>query len=201
LQKPDIGESLFSSAIFVSNEPYVEGLIMIEPIHLPQLTRAPDQTEVIAIQDWFADLPSLTPVKGQVKVVHNGNFLQVDGNAETIVTLTCDRCLQQYNYRLSTEASELIWLEEITEGDALKGAVTEELEEADLVETLSPEGYFQPDDWLYQQLCLALPQRQLCDLECPGIVFESNAPVSKPATDYRWAGLADLKRQLGNESG
>jgi uncharacterized protein len=174
---------------------------MIEPIHLPQLARASDQTEVVSIQDWFPDLPSLTPVKGQVKVVHNGNFLQVDGNAETIVTLTCDRCLQQYNYRLATEASELIWLEEITEGDALKGAVTEELEDADLVETLPPEGYFQPDDWLYQQLCLALPQRQLCDVECPGIVFESNAPVSEPVTDYRWAGLADLKRQLGNELG
>jgi uncharacterized protein len=172
---------------------------MIEPIHLPQLTRAPDQTEVISIQDWFADLPSLTPVKGQVKVVHNGNFLQVDGTAETIVTLTCDRCLQQYNHRLSAEASELIWLEEITEGDALKGAVTEELEDADLVETLPPEGYFQPDDWLYQQLCLALPQRQLCDLDCPGIVFEPSTPASEPATDYRWAGLAELKRQLGNE--
>jgi uncharacterized protein len=172
---------------------------MIEPIHLPQLMRAPDQTEVVSMQDWFVDLPSLTTVKGQVKVVHNNNFLQVDGNAETIVTLTCDRCLQQYNYRLAAEASELIWLEEITEGDALKGAVTEELEEADLVETLQPEGYFQPDDWLYQQLCLALPQRQLCDVECPGIVFESKAPVSEPVIDYRWAGLADLKRQLGNE--
>jgi uncharacterized protein len=172
---------------------------MTEPIHLPQLTRAPDQTEVISIQDWFADLPSLTPVQGQVKVVHNGNFLQVDGSAETIVTLTCDRCLQQYNYRLSTVASELIWLEEITEADAMRGAVTEDIEEVDLVESLPPEGYFQPDDWLYQQLCLALPQRQLCDLDCPGIAFKPSATMSEPATDYRWAKLADLKQQLGNE--
>ncbi len=171
---------------------------MIEPIHLPQLTRAPDQAEVIAVQDWFADLSSLTPVKGQVKVVHNGNFLQIDGYAETIVTLTCDRCLQQYNHRLCAEASELIWIKDIPEGDAFKSSATEELEEADLVETLPPDGYFQPDDWLYQQLCLALPQRQLCNLECPGIVFESGA-VSEPAPDYRWSGLADLKRQLGNK--
>jgi uncharacterized protein len=173
---------------------------MIEPIHLPQLTRAPDQTEVVSVQDWFSDLTSLTPVQGQVKVVHQGNFLQVEGSANTIVTLTCDRCLQQYNYRLSTEASELIWLEEITEADALKGAVTEELEtSSDLVETLSPEGYFQPDDWLYQQLCLALPQRQLCDLDCPGIVVEAIVSEDAAATDYRWARLADLKQQLENE--
>jgi uncharacterized protein len=177
----------------------VEGVIMIEPIHIPQLTRAPGQAEVVLFQDWFSDLASLTPVQGQVKVVHHGNFLQVEGSAETIVTLVCDRCLKQYNHRLTAEASELIWLEAISEADALKGAVTEELETSDLAETLSPEGYFQPDDWLYQQLCLALSARQLCEIECPGIVVvEATVSGNAATTDYRWARLADLKQQLEN---
>jgi uncharacterized protein len=175
---------------------------MTEPIHLPQLMHAPDQSETVLVRDWFSDLNSLTPVQGQVKVVHGGNFLQIEGTAETIVTLTCDRCLQQYNHRLTTEASELIWLQEVTEADVLQGAVTEYLKEADLVETLPPDGYFQHDDWLYQQLCLALPHRQLCDRACPGIAVEpgTDLDMNSSQTDYRWAKLADLKQQLGNES-
>ncbi|MCG9893315.1 MAG: YceD family protein [Thermosynechococcaceae cyanobacterium MS004] len=169
---------------------------MVEPIHLPQLLHAPGQSDVVLVQEWFADLQSLTPVQGQVKVVHHGNFLQVDGTAETIVTLTCDRCLQSYNYRLATETSELIWLSEVTESDALQGIVTEDLDLEDLVETLPPDGYFLPDDWLYQQLCLELPQRQLCDEQCPGIEIEHPQSESASPLDYRWASLADLKQQL-----
>lgn len=169
---------------------------MVEPIHLPQLLHAPGQSDVVLVQEWLADLQSLTPVQGQVKVVHHGNFLQVDGTAETIVTLTCDRCLQSYNYRLATETSELIWLSEVTESDALQGIVTEDLDLEDLVETLPPDGYFLPDDWLYQQLCLELPQRQLCDEQCPGIEIERPQSESASPLDYRWASLADLKQQL-----
>jgi uncharacterized protein len=170
---------------------------MTEPIHLPQLVHALNQSETVLVHDWFADLESLTPIQGQVTVVHNGNFLQVDGSAETIVTLTCDRCLQQYNHRLATEASELIWLQDLTESDVLQGAVTECLEDADLVESLPPNGYFEPDDWLYQQLCLALPHRQLCDADCPGIAVEASS--HSLVLDYRWAKLASLKQRLGNE--
>jgi uncharacterized protein len=167
---------------------------MTESIHLPALLHAPNQSETVAVQEWFADLNSLTPIQGEVTVAHNGNFLQVDGRGETIVTLTCDRCLQQYNHRLVAEASELIWLQdtatELEEGTAC-------LEETDLFESLPPEGYFQPDDWIYQQLCLALPQRQLCDANCAGISIEHRSTTLQ---DDRWSKLAELRHQLGNES-
>ncbi len=166
---------------------------MTEPIYLPVLLHAPNRSETVLVQEWLADLKSLTPVQGEVTVEHNGNFLQVDGRAETIVTLTCDRCLQQYNHRLVAEASELIWLQDIA--TALE-ETTECLEEADLVESLPPDGYFQPDDWVYQQLCLALPQRQLCEADCPGIAIEQG---SMALQDDRWSKLAELRHQLGNE--
>lgn len=170
---------------------------MVETIHLPQLMRAPDQTETVSVQEWFEGFDSLTPVEGQVKATHNGNFLQVEGNATTIVTLTCDRCLQRYNHRLSCEASELIWIQDQAEADA-QSVGKEYLEVADLVETLLPSGYFQPDEWLYQQLCLALPQRQICSQDCSGI--QVDAVLDSEPADYRWAKLADLHQQIRNES-
>ena len=47
-----------------------------------------------------------------MSIRHGGTFLEILAQAETIVTLTCDRCLQNYNYRLSIDTSEIIWLEE-----------------------------------------------------------------------------------------
>jgi uncharacterized protein len=166
----------------------------MEAIYIPGLAKAPEQTEVIEIQEFIPGLETLTPVRGRLVVTHQGKFLDVVVEAETIVTLTCDRCLQQYNHRLSIKTSELIWLDEAANEPETK-FVERETPLDDLVEALPPGGYFQPDTWLYEQLCLALPLRQLCDNRCPGI-GESNTSGFEEASDQRWDALAALKRQL-----
>jgi uncharacterized protein len=109
------------------------------------------------------------------------------------MTLTCHRCLQQYNHRLKIEASELIWLDPSAEQPD-DGPLERETPLEDLLETLSPLGYFHPDTWLYEQLCLAIPLRQLCDQQCPGIQMGDKG--SDSPTDQRWNALEALKRQL-----
>ena len=67
------------------------------------------------------------------------------------------------------------------------------------MENLSPTDSFSPSDWLYQQLCLELPHKQLCETKCPGIDFNEDAEEtesSETISDSRWASLAALKRQL-----
>lgn len=171
----------------------------IEPIHIPRLTRAPEQTEVVQFNEPILGLETLTPVQGWVRVKHQGNYLEVAAKAETIITLTCDRCLQQYNYKLSITPAELIWLDEAA--DDLDPIVLErEIALDDLVESLSPTGYFDPEKWLYEQLCLELPQRKLCDTECPGIPLPESERSSKSGSDRRWAGLESLKNQLFSQN-
>lgn len=164
-----------------------------EAIYIPGLLKLPEQTEVIQFNQFIADLETLTPVRGRLQVTHQGNYLDVAASSETIITLTCHRCLQQYNHRLKVDSSELIWLDELAsllEKEPLELEVTLE----DLVETLSPHGYFQPETWLYEQLCLSLPPRQVCDQNCPGIPINDN--VTQSANDRRWEALENLKRQL-----
>ena len=167
----------------------------MEAIYIPQLTKAPDQTEVIQVQEFLPGLETLTPVRGRIRVQHHGNYLEVSVQAETIITLTCHRCLQQYNHRLVIDTSEMIWLDEIaTQPD--EGPIERELPVEELVETLPPHGYFYPSDWLYEQLCLELPQRQLCDAQCAGIQTATPENSEQPV-DKRWASLeALLKKQL-----
>ncbi|KOR37778.1 MULTISPECIES: YceD family protein [Planktothricoides] len=170
----------------------------MEPIYIPQLTTAPERTEEIQFEEFFSEFETLTPVKGTLVVKHQGNYLEVFAQAETIVTLTCNRCLQQYNHRLTVDTSELIWLDEAADQPDT-GPLERETALEDLVETLSPHGYFECTEWVYEQLCLALPPRQLCDANCLGIQTDSYLPpTAPPAIDHRWASLAELKKLFPN---
>lgn len=162
-------------------------------IHIPELRQSADGSRTIEVDEVLPGLETLTPVRGQVKVTHQGTYLEVAAKAETIVTLTCHRCLQQYNHRLLVNTSELIWLDEAAE-EVPDQWVEQETELEDLVESLPPNGYFQPTTWLYEQLCLALPLRQLCDKKCPGIPVEQSS--SNPLIDQRWGALEILRQQL-----
>ena len=155
----------------------------MEAIYIPQLLKMPGRKEEIKISDFIPGLNTLTPVRGFLVVTHGGNFLEVYLQAETILTLTCDRCLQQYNHRLTVETSELIWLEHELE---------REISREDLSETLPPDGYFDTENWVYEQLSLAMPMRQLCGKNC-------QAPQTKEEEtiiDSRWASLASLKSMI-----
>lgn len=165
-------------------------------IYIPQLTKAPQQTETVEIDTHLPDLETLTPVHGTVTVSHRGNFLEVSGQAETIVTLSCDRCLQQYNYRLKVNTSEIILLQEPVEEEY--GDEEHEILYEDLTESLPPNGYFSPTEWLYEQLCLELPQRQLCDRACKGIPVQDIPAEPAETIDYRWASLESLRHYLSN---
>lgn len=170
----------------------------MESIYIPQLTTAPERTEEIQFEEFFSEFETLTPVKGIIVVKHQGNYLEVVAQAETIVTLTCHRCLQQYNHRLIVDTSELIWLDAAA-AQPDTGPLERETALEDLVETLSPHGYFESKEWLYEQLCLALPPRQLCDANCLGIQpVSSLEPATPPTFDHRWASLAELRKLFPN---
>lgn len=166
----------------------------MDPIYIPRLTKLPEHTEVVDFKEFLPNLPTLTPVQGQLKVSHKGNYLEVTAKADAIATLTCHRCLQQYNHRLVINVSELIWLDDTADSSSLP--LERELLPEDLIETLSPEGYFDATAWLYEQFCLEIPQRQLCDTECVGVSIAEPADSTAPSPDRRWAALEALKRQL-----
>lgn len=165
----------------------------MEAIYIPQLASSPEQTEVIQVQEFLADLETLTPIRGRIRVQHHGNYLEVSAQVEAIITLTCNRCLQQYNHRLALDTSEIIWLDEAANHPD-DGPLEREVALEDLVERLPPQGYFEPNEWLYEQLCLASPQRQLCDSQCAGI--QTTTQESLEQIDRRWASLEALKKQL-----
>lgn len=162
-------------------------------IYIPQLLKAKERTKEIQLDETLPGLDTLTPVRGKMSVRHGGNFLEVKVMAETIITLTCDRCLKQYNHRLTLETSEIIWLDKnahIPETYPQEREIVWE----DLSESLAPDDDFEPDRWLYEQLSLALPFRKLCSKDCQQPVPPSLDNGS--SIDGRWSALEILKQQL-----
>jgi uncharacterized protein len=89
----------------------------------------------------------------------------------------------------------MIWLD-ASAHQAHLNSLDVEINVEDLVETLSPQGDFDPADWLYQQLCLQTPLRQLCEGPCEPPQSSTTTPSDNPI-DSRWAALEALKHQLG----
>jgi uncharacterized protein len=141
-------------------------------------------------RDWRVEQPirgleTLTPVRGTLRLRHHGRALEVEVRAAAIVTLCCDRCLQHYNHPLEIHERELIELssEEDASLDPVEGPTP-------LDERLDPEGCFDPERWLFEQLSLALPLVNRCGADCPGPDRWSSEDRQE---DPRWAALRTLR--------
>ncbi|MCX5935714.1 MAG: YceD family protein [Pseudanabaena sp. LacPavin_0818_WC45_MAG_42_6] len=164
----------------------------MEKLYIPQIARAVDATESFDFKEFIEGLETLTPVQGVISVRHVGSFLEVSSKASTIMTLTCDRTLVQFNYRLALNNSERICLAEpLPESEYPR---EREIEADDLVESISPSGYFDPAAWLYEQLILAIPYPKIAP-DAPALeITDTNSLDGSTATiDKRWEILNSLK--------
>ena len=154
----------------------------LQPVPLQEL-RLLDAGRRWSVNQEIGGLETLTPVRGSIQVRHHGGVLEVRGEAETIVTLCCARCLQHFNHPLSASAQELV------EIDASLAAESMGLASAECDDRLDPVGLFDPQRWIFEQLSLQLPLVNRCGSDCPGPDrWTSDAPEGDP----RWAALRHL---------
>jgi uncharacterized protein len=159
----------------------------MEKLYIPQIAKAVEATETFEFKDFIEGLETLTPVQGMISVRHDGSFIEVKAKASTIITLICDRTLVQFNYRLAINNSEIITLSEaVSESEYPK---EREIETVDLLESLSPNGYFDPAAWLYEQFILAIPYPKIAP-DAPPLAMTTDLETS---VDKRWAALDSLK--------
>ncbi len=157
----------------------------LSPISVAELLAQPEGHRWLFEQS-IRDLDSSSPVKGFLSVRVEGPLLRVEGQASTTVQLCCDRCLQRFEHSLSASASEQLAL----------GTGTADLAEAldydaeGISDQLDPAGSFDPEQWIYEQLCLQLPLVNHCGAGCPG---PASWGSTEPVGDPRWAALSRLR--------
>ncbi len=154
----------------------------LRPVAIPEL-RALQDGKHWRVDQPIAGFDSLTPVRGTLQVVHLTSALEVTTTVETILTLCCARCLRQYNQTLRAEVRELIEFH----GAPCEGLNAPPAEVLD--DRLDPQGRFDPERWLFEQLSLRLPLVNRCGNDCPGPDRWGGSPST---VDPRWAVLQDL---------
>lgn len=173
----------------------------LRPVPLQEL-RHLEEGRHWRIEQPIAGLASLTPVRGSLQASHRGNVLEVEGEAETIVTLCCDRCLQHFNHPLTASSREVLWIGEPATTHATAHATTHatdpsqllalegEGDDSGLMERLDPRGSFDPERWIFEQLTLQLPIVNHCGSDCPGPATWSS---DSRGVDPRWQALQGLR--------
>ncbi len=161
----------------------------LKPVPLQELKHL-EQGRHWQINQPIGGLTSLTLVRGQLHASHRGNVLEVEGEADTIVTLCCDRCLQHFNLPLQASSRELLWIGDPAHDPSDLVALEGEGDDSGLMEQLDPRGSFDPEHWIFEQLNLQLPIVNHCGSECPGPATWSS---DGSGGDPRWSALRDLR--------
>ena len=175
----------------------------LEPVPLREL-QALGTSRTWVVDGQIKAMPSLTPVRGTLRAEHRGNVLEVEGSLQTIVCLTCDRCLGRFNQQLNANSKELIWLGDEPTEELLADAGLDPDTPDGLVDCLDPRGDFEPERWVFEQLSLQMSVVNRCGDLCPGMPKSASTTTETSnvsAVDPRWDALRELQSSLQPEGG
>lgn len=99
-----------------------------------------------------------------------GQFIEVSGTAKGKLKLTCDRCLNEYEYDLDID------IEETFAKQSLQDEYSQEfeLQRGQFITDLNGEKEIDIYDLLYQSVILALPNKKVCGINCNEDMFMSD---------------------------
>ncbi len=137
----------------------------LNPIPIKEL-RALASPKTWDFEVYLNELPSSRPIQGTISAELNDDFLVLQGRLATLLKLTCDRCLRAFNQGIECNPKELIRVGEASLPQRALSPKTPNL--YSWVESLDPQGYFNPERWTFEQLTLGLPLLNTCGKECPG---------------------------------
>ena len=153
-------------------------------IHVPGAS-LPFQFELdLSGLDFYGEKPFAHPVRVSGTVRNMADALLLEGTAETMLELACDRCLKPFSQALTLPVSTLL---------------AEELEDEENDEiVLLENGEADLDEIFTTALVLSMDVKHLCSEDCKGLCPTCGADLNdgpcgcKPEPDPRFAALAQL---------
>ena len=116
-----------------------------------------------------------SPVDARCTLKRKGDHkVEVQGQVQGTLTLTCDRCLSAYDWEVDTELQILFEVE--TEASRHLQDLEYNIPDLDTVSLKEP--IIDLNDVLRQQLYLSLPMKSLCTERCRGICSRCGANLN-----------------------
>lgn len=142
----------------------------INKILIDDIENAPNKCLDIDFDEVIEDIPSKEPVKAHLKIKSLGDFIEITGNVKANLTLECDLCLKEFEYKLNEEIDEMFAKNALQEE---YGQETE-IKDGQFVTDLEGKNEIDIYDLLYQSVILNIPNKKVCGINCNKGVFQTD---------------------------
>ena len=139
-------------------------------ILIDDIENATSKTLDVDFDDVIEDIPSNKNVKAHLIIKSLGDFIEVKGSLEADLTLECDMCLKEFDYKLQEEIDETFAKSTLLEE---YGQETE-LKDGQFVTDLDGSNEIDIYDLLYQYVILNKPNKKVCGINCNKGVFQTD---------------------------
>ena len=142
-------------------------------ILIEDIEKEPNKTMYYEFNEYMDEFGCNISADLELKVL--GQFIEVTGDAQGKLKLTCDRCLNEYEYDLDIE------IEETFAKYSLQDEYSQEfeLQRGQFITDLNGEKEIDIYDLLYQSVILALPNKKVCGINCNEDMFMSEENYHK----------------------
>ena len=154
-------------------------------IHVPGASAPFDFQLDLTQLDFFGARPISRPIQVQGKVTNRAGALLLEGNASTVLDLTCDRCCKPFAAEKTVPLDSLL-------------ATELEHEDSEDEFILVENGAVDLDEVASTAFILAMDTKNLCSEDCKGLCDRCGADLNlgpcgcRPEVDPRLAALAQL---------
>lgn len=131
-------------------------------ILIDDIENAPNKCLEVDFDEVIEDIPSKEPVKAHLKIKSLGDFIEITGNVKANLTLECDLCLKEFEYKLNETIDEMFAKNTLQEE---YGQETE-IKDGQFVTDLEGENEIDIYDLLYQSVILNIPNKKVCGINC-----------------------------------
>ena len=140
--------------------------VLIEDIELE-----PNKTLHYSFNEYMEEFGS--DISAELDLKSLGDFIEITGRAEGKLKLTCDRCLNEYEYDLDID------IEETFAKNTLQDEYGQEFElsRGQFITDLNGEEEIDIYDLLYQSVILSLPNKKVCGINCNEGMFMSDEDI------------------------
>ncbi len=148
-------------------------------IAIDTIENSKNKTITVDFDEKIDGIDCVEPIKAHLTLESLGEFIEVKGNVKGIVKLQCDRCLENFDYKLDFDIDEMFAKQALLEDYGQEY----ELKEGQFVTDLNGSDEIDIYDLLYQSVILNLPNQKVCGINCKGKHFPTEDSMSDPRLD------------------
>jgi uncharacterized protein len=147
------------------------------------------------LDDLDPEIVIQAPIKGKVKFTKIPQGVLVTGEIETMVEVSCGRCLEPFDVPVQIEIEEQFR----PTLDLITGARLPVGDDDDTATVIDERNYLDLSEVVRQDLLLSLPNHPVCREDCKGLcstcganLNEGNCACETDSTDPRWDALKSI---------